>query len=221
MHPFINLHSHRKPQSDEEIVIRNAYHFMDENKADAITYSVSAGIHPWQLKEDFSLQINQLTKLASCKNVIAIGECGLDRIKGPAIEIQIDALRAQIDIANRVNKPLILHLVKTYSDILAFAHLMKTPWFVHGFKGNGIEAHNLLKKGARLSFGPRLLTDEAMQALFTSIPLEYIYLETDTKPFLIDEMYHKAALLRNLEIDDLRTGIWLNFVRDFNSHETR
>ena len=218
---FINLHAHRKPQSDEEFVIRNAYHFMDEKKADALPYSVSTGIHPWQLREDFSLQIYQLTKLASCKNVIAIGECGLDRIKGPAIEIQIEALRAQIELANRVNKPMILHLVKTYSDILAFAHLMKTPWIVHGFKGNSIEAENLIKKGARLSFGPRLLIDEAMQALFTSIPLEFIYLETDTKRILIDEMYRKAALLRNLEIDDLRTGIWLNFVRDFNSHETR
>jgi len=219
--PFINLHSHRKPQSNEEFVIQNAYHFMDEEKADDLLYSVSAGIHPWQLKEDFSLQINQLTKLASCKNVIAIGECGLDRIKGPAIEIQLDAFRAQIALANRVNKPMILHLVKTYSDILAFAHLMKTPWIVHGFKGNGIEAENLLKKGARLSFGPRLLTDEIMQVIFTSIPLDCIYLETDTKPVLIDEMYQKAALLRNLEIDDLRTSIWLNFVRDFNSHETR
>ena len=194
---------------------------MDKEKVEALPYSVSAGIHPWQLKEDFSLQINQLTKLASCKNVIAIGECGLDRIKGPAIEIQIDALRAHIELANRVNKPLILHLVKAYSDILAFAHLMKTSWIVHGFKGNSIEAENLIKKGARLSFGPRLLIDEAMQALFTSIPLEFIYLETDTKLILIDEMYQKAALLRNLEIDDLRTGIWLNFVRDFKSHETR
>lgn len=194
---------------------------MDEKKADALPYSVSAGIHPWQLKEDFSLQNNQLIKLASCKNVIAIGECGLDRIKGPAIEIQVEAFRVQIDIANRVKKPIILHLVKTYSDILAFAHLMKTPWIVHGFKGNSIEAENLIKKGARLSFGPRLLTDETMQVLFTSIPLDYIYLETDTKPVLINEMYRKAALLRNLEIDDLRTGIWLNFVRDFNSHETR
>jgi Tat protein secretion system quality control protein TatD with DNase activity len=60
-----------------------------------------------------------------------------------------------------------------------------------------------------------------MQALFTSIPLDCIYLETDTKPVLIDEMYHKAALLRNIKMDDLRIGIWLNFVRDFNSHETR
>jgi TatD DNase family protein len=219
--PFVNLHSHRKPQSDEEFVIRNAFHFIHAEKADALPYSVSAGIHPWQLKEDFSLQLNQLTKLASCKNVIAIGECGLDRIKGSAIEIQLDAFRAQIDIANRVKKPMILHLVKTYSDILAFAHLMKTTWIVHGFKGNLIEAENLLKKGARLSFGPRLLTDETMQGLFTSIPLDFIYLETDTKCVLIDEMYHKAALLRNIKMDDLRTGIWLNFVRDFNSHETR
>ena len=221
MTPFINLHSHRKPKSDEEFVIRNAYHFMDEEKADALPYSISAGIHPWQLKEDFSLQLNQLAKLASSKNVIAIGECGLDRIKGPAFEIQFDAFRAQINIANQVNKPMILHLVKSYSDILAISHSMKTPWIVHGFKGNLIEAENLLRKGAKLSFGPRLLTDETMQALFTSIPLDCIYLETDTKPVLIDEMYHKAALLRNIKMDDLRIGIWLNFVRDFNSHETR
>jgi TatD DNase family protein len=195
---FINLHTHRKPQLADELVIRNAYHNYPKNKLEALPYPVSAGIHPWQLQPDFSLQLNQLEKIANQDKVIAIGECGLDRVKGTDIEIQVKALKQQLQIANQLNKPLILHLVKSYSDILAHANSIHVPWIIHGFKGNLIEANRLIQKGACLSFGPRLLVDYELQRIFKSLPLKFVYLETDTKPMLISEMYRFAASLRNI-----------------------
>ncbi len=221
MPAFINLHTHRKPQLANELAIRNAYHNYPKNKLEALPYPVSVGIHPWQLQPDFSLQLNQLEKIANQDKVIAIGECGLDRIKGPAMEIQVKAFQQQIEIANQLHKPLILHLVKSYSDMLAHANSIHVPWIVHGFKGNLIEANTLIQKGACLSFGPRLLLNDDLKLIFTSLPITSIYLETDTKPFLISEMYKMAASLRNIETDNLKTAISANFARDFNYNETR
>ena len=221
MPTFINLHTHRKPQLADEIAIRNAYHNYSENKLDALPYSVSAGIHPWQLQPDFSLQLNQLEKISNQNKVIAIGECGLDRVKGPEMEIQLKAFQQQIEIANQLNKPLILHLVRSYSDILSHANSIHVPWIIHGFNGNLFEANTLIQKGACLSFGPRLLMNVDLQFIFTALPITSIYLETDTKPILISEMYSKAAFLRNIETDSLKTAISANFARDFNYNETR
>jgi hypothetical protein len=57
--------------------------------------------------------------------------------------------------------------------------------------------------------------------IFTSLPITSIYLETDTKPFLISEIYKMAASLRNMETDSLKTAISANFARDFNYNETK
>jgi len=216
LYPFINLHSHRKPQQENELVVRNAFVTAQEKLAH-ISYPISCGIHPWLITNNFTEQLNQLNELlVHVPNICAVGECGLDKLKGPSIELQLEIFHAQIELANHFNKPLILHLVKTYSDILHISKTIKVPFIVHGFKGNSIEAKQLIQKGACLSFGPRLLNDVQLQETFTQLPIEQIYLETDTKPISISDVYQNAATLKNLSIDALRTAICNNFARDFN-----
>jgi TatD DNase family protein len=215
-HPFINLHSHRKPQLENELVVRNAF-VTSQEKLSHISYPISCGIHPWLITNNYLEKLNQLNELlAHIPNVCAVGECGLDKLKGPSIELQLEIFHAHIELANQFNKPLILHLVKTYSDILHISNVIKVPFIVHGFKGNSIEAEQLIQKGACLSFGPRLLNDTQLQDTFTQLPIEKIYLETDTKPISIADMYKAASTLKNLSIDALRTAICNNFARDFN-----
>jgi TatD DNase family protein len=212
--PFINLHTHRKPQTKDEIVVRNAF-LKAPDSIDSINYFCSCGIHPWLLNDGFEKDIIQLERLLELKKVIAVGECGLDRLKGPEISFQRTALLKHIELANQCNKPIILHLVKTYSDILEFKSRFKTPWIIHGFKGNETESKNLINAGARLSFGPRLLHDESLQQVFKQTSLENIYLETDTKSFSIQSIYKKAAELKGFEINQLKLVLTANFKRDF------
>jgi len=216
LYPFINLHSHRKPQLENEVVVRNAFVTAQE-KLDHISYPISCGIHPWLISGNYLEKLNQLNELlAHVPNIFAVGECGLDKLKGASFELQLEIFHAQIELANLFNKPLILHLVKTYSNILHISKAIKVPFIVHGFKGNSIEAKQLIQKGACLSFGPRLINDAQLQETFTQLPIEQIYLETDTKPISISDVYQKAATLKNLSIDELRTAICNNFARDFN-----
>jgi TatD DNase family protein len=216
LHPFINLHTHRKAQLSQEHIVRNGY-LLPIDVLNNLPYSVSSGIHPWLISNNHFEQLNHLEELIyQVTNVCALGECGLDRVKGPPMEIQLDAFKVQIQLANHYKKPLILHLVKTYSDFLAVSNKIMVPCIVHGFKGNQTEANQLISKGAKLSFGPRLLIDLQLQEIFKNIPLELLYLETDTKPISIATVYQKAAELKNLPVDALRETISNNFARDFN-----
>jgi TatD DNase family protein len=212
---FINIHSHRKPQTKDEYVIRNAFE-TKLNHVDALRYAVSTGIHPWLINKDNSEAFQTIEANLVLSNVIAIGECGLDRIRGPELELQMDVLMRHIELANHFKKPLILHLVKTYSDILSIAGFIKTPWIIHGFKGNLVEAQNLISKGAKLSFGPSILQTPELQNVFKFLPIEKIYLETDTKPILISKIYQFASSLLGVTIDNLKELIQTNFERDFS-----
>ena len=214
---FINLHTHRKPQLVDELVVRNAF-LLPFEKLTQLPYSLSCGVHPWLISNNHFEQLNHLELLIHrAPNVIAVGECGLDRLKGPSIEIQLEVFRIQIQLANQYKKPLILHLVKTYSDFLAISSKIKVPFIIHGYKGNNHEANQLIAKKANLSFGPRLLTDLQLQETFKNVPLEMLYLETDTKPISIKTVYQKAAEIKNLSVDALRESISNNFARDFKS----
>lgn len=212
--PFINLHTHRKPQSKDEIAVRNAF-LKAPDSIDSINYYYSCGIHPWLLNDGFKKDLIQLERLLELKKVIAVGECGLDRLKGPEISFQRTALLKHIELANQSNKPIILHLVKSYSDILEYKGKFKTPWIIHGFKGNETEAKNLINAGAKLSFGPRILIEKRLQDIFSKAPLENIYLETDTKPLGIQSIYKMAAELKGIEINQLKVILTANFKRDF------
>lgn len=215
-HPFINLHTHRKPQLSQEHVVRNGY-LLPIGVLKNLPYALSCGLHPWLISNNHFEQLNNLEELINnVPNICALGECGLDRVNGPAMEIQLEAFKIQIQLANHYNKPIILHLVKTYSDFLAISKKIQVPCIVHGFNGNEIEANQLLKSGASLSFGPRLLNDLKLQEIFTQIPLNKVYLETDTKPITIDAVYNMAAALKNLDLVAVRETIWNNFARDFN-----
>jgi TatD DNase family protein len=212
---LINLHTHRRPRSVDEFVIRNAFG-IKLNKQPPLPYSLSTGIHPWLVKKDNSEVFKIIEENLHCQNVIALGECGLDRVRGPEFQLQTEVFLRHVELANHFKKPLILHLVKTYSDVLSHAIEIKTPWIIHGFKGNLIEANNLINKGASLSFGPRLLTQTEIQDVFKQIPLNKIYLETDTKPILINQIYQFAADLVEKPVLELENLIQENFERDFS-----
>lgn len=211
---FINLHTHRKPQIEGEWCIRNGY-TGSKYQLNALNYALSLGIHPWLIEGDGSAQMEILKRNFNNNRVVALGECGLDRVKGPDLELQKHLFQQQIDLANAAGKPLILHMVRTYSDLLEFSASIQVPFIVHGFKGNITEAWSLLKKGACLSFGYRLFDNPGLQEVFQLIPLERIYLETDVKPLRIDWMYAKAAQVLGITPEKLCVCINSNAKRDF------
>lgn len=112
------------------------------------------GLHP-TTNEEFDYEFYK--KLALNPKVVAIGECGLDYFRG-SNKKQEEIFRKQIELANEVEKPLMLHLRngKNISAYQLAAEILKEKAKVvfnsHFFAGNLEETRLLLDLGATFSF---------------------------------------------------------------------
>ena len=167
----------------------------------------SAGIHPDAVADDFEEKLNWLRDISAHKNCVAIGECGLDGLIDVDEKLQEKAFQAQIEIANSVKKPLIIHCVKRFSQLLKFRKMSKVPMIVHGFNKRKTIGDDLLKNGLCLSFGKSVLYNVNLQDFVKHLPIEKLFLETDSADFEIKELYQKVADLKNMRLEDLSEKI--------------
>lgn len=141
---------------------------------------LSVGIHPWNADKADSETWMRLERWLDDERVVAIGEIGIDRLRGPRIEIQVDVFAAQIDMARSRGLPVVIHCVRAFDLLLAVRKKMNPTvgdgiqWILHGFRGKPALARQLLDAGIDLSYGA--LRNEAAFAL---TPPERRYTETD------------------------------------------
>ena len=180
------------------------------------------GIHPWYI--DASNVQDELSKMkiaSDQKNVLAIGECGLDRICETPFKLQESIFLAQILWANEIAKPIIVHCVRAFREAMVVFKMSNNimPVVFHGFNNNIGIANELLASGFYLSFG-KALFNPAMESVFSKIPSDKIFLETDDADFSIEDMYKKAAQIKNTSIEQLSLQIMQNsktvFKTNFN-----
>ena len=167
----------------------------------------SAGIHPKSLSDGLEKQLIWLQEISVAENCVAIGECGLDGLIDVDEESQEKAFQAQIEIANSVKKPLIIHCVKRFSQLLQFRKIAKVPMIVHGFNKRKTIGDDLLKNGFCLSFGKSVLYNVNLQDFLKDFPSEKLFLETDSSDFEIKELYQKVADLKKISLEDLTQKI--------------
>ncbi|MFO8000884.1 MAG: TatD family hydrolase [Marinilabilia sp.] len=180
----------------------------------------SYGIHPWYLQgHDTSNLLKTVEINAKDPCVLAIGEAGLDKIKGPSFDLQEKIFCRQIDISEKTGKPLIIHSVKANHEIL---HLRKTlkprqSWILHGFSGHPQEAEQLVSSGFLLSFGPKILFhDGKAEASFRQVPEGHFFLETDHSNKSIKALYEKGAAIRGTTQSKLMESINRSFTNLFD-----
>ncbi|MBH1958672.1 MAG: TatD family hydrolase [Flavobacteriia bacterium] len=167
----------------------------------------SAGIHPNALSNDLEEQLIWLREISAAENCVAIGECGLDGLIDVDEKLQEKAFLAQIEIANSVQKPLIIHCVKRFSQLLHFRKMSQVPMIVHGFNKRKTIGDDLLKNGFCLSFGKSVLYNVNLQDLLRDFPTGKLFLETDSSDFEIKDLYQKVADLKNISLQELTRKI--------------
>ena len=169
--------------------------------------NISIGLHPWKIEvENWENQLEKVAQFAQNQNVVAIGECGLDRMIEIPMEVQKIVFEAQVKLAEKTQKPVIIHCVRAFDELLAWKKKSKVtiPLVVHGFNRNIETAQQLIKHGFYLSFGSALLNPNSNTArVITEIPIEKIFLETDTKSIAIESIYEAAAERLNIETEKL------------------
>jgi TatD DNase family protein len=188
---MLDIHSHHiAPNTIYNLLIQDISQFVDfQNQW------LSIGIHPWYI-QDWKVQLSEIEKLAASKNVIAIGECGLDRLIELPIEEQLPIFEAQVQLAETHNKPVIIHCVKAHNDLISWKKQRKTtvPLIVHGFNNNAQILEQLLKNGFDISLGAALLNPNSNASkIIQSIPFERLFLETDDSTASIEDIYKAAT----------------------------
>ncbi len=216
MTPFVDIHTHFKNNDADVISVLNITQqgqFVENTEGGYF----SAGLHPWFLsKDNFETDLNKLTQLIDNQSVIFLGECGLDRLKGEDLAFQTQIFEAQIRLAESYSKPVIIHCVRAFNEIIAIKKRLKprVPLIIHGFNQNKILLDDLIKNDFYISIGTLILKKEsnAVQALHI-IPNERLFFETDDKNMSIKTVYEKAAEVLNIELEDLKKIIFDNFNR--------
>ena len=214
---FIDIHTHTEDSSENLLQIVNLNLEIPCPEQGYYSY----GIHPWaldnvgfQLEKAFTL----LEQRLQSPNVVALGEAGLDKMHKDSFEQQITVFERQIDLSEALQKPMILHDVKSHNEILALRkkHKAKQPWILHGFNGTEQDIRQLTGQGLYLSVGESLLHSERkIYNSFKYIDLDCLFLETDMSEAGIETIYEKAAKLLDIDIAVIQRQIFSTFVRLF------
>lgn len=183
--------------------------------------------------------ISNYEKLAQSPKVIAIGECGLDyyRLEEKTKETQIDGFIQQIELANKLNKPLMLHIrdgknaggENAYRDALEVLRShAKVKGDVHFFAGTWGIAKMFLDFGFTLSFTGVVTFTHDYDQIVKDMPLNMLLSETDA-PYItpvpyrgkrnesayIPEIVKAIARIRDQEVDAVSAALLENARRVF------
>jgi TatD DNase family protein len=174
----------------------------------------SFGIHPWFLNANNQRQLLSLVeKSVNHPDVIAVGEAGFDRLRGPSAKLQRETMEEQIVISEERHKPVVIHCVRAWDELL-LVHKRQRPkmsWLIHGFRGNVELATQLISKGMYLSFWFDFILRPESTNLLKHLPHDRIFLETDGADVDIRRIYEKVAADLDLSVDELKSIIMKNF----------
>jgi len=153
-------------------------------------YYYCLGIHPENVDED----INELTRLIEENKddpkFVAIGEIGLDYYwTKDNKEKQIELFRKQLELAEKYNKPVVVHSREATQDTIDILKEYNIPVYIHCFSGSKETADIYIKRGYYIGVGGVLTFKNAkIKEVIKDIPLDNLLLETDA-PYLAPVPY--------------------------------
>jgi TatD DNase family protein len=150
-----------------------------------------------------------------------LGEAGFDKIKGPSMELQRKTFEEQIIISEERRKPLVVHCVRSWDELLLAHKKLKPemPWLVHGFRGKADLALQLISKGMYLSFWFDFVMRPEAEVLIRRLPAGRLFLETDGADISIVDIYNKVSADLEIGVNELKKQVLSNFKELFNVKE--
>ncbi len=213
---FYNLHTHKFTDNSNIVELVNQYPW----EFDAGIPNYSIGIHPWHIDENrLASDLKIIEEKLALPECLALGECGLDKRIEVPFALQIKVFEKQIALAEKYQKPLVLHLVAAFQELIEIKNRLQisVPIIIHGFSKNEQIAKQLIDNGFYLSFGKYLLRNPELELVFKSIPNDKFFLETDTVNEAIVDVYELAAKYKNITMEDLIEMVNSNFTTVFKS----
>ena len=188
----------------------------------------TVGIHPTD-SEGFDINlIDKLEELAKNDKIVGIGETGLDFYWETNKQTQYKVFDAQVSIAEKLNKPLVLHIRDAYDEAYEFLKKSNLPsklGVVHCFSDTWETAKKFLDLGFYLGFdGPITYPKNAeLRKVVQQTPFERILPETDSPflppvpfrgkrnmPIYVKYVYEKIAEIKKIDIEELKSKLYFN-----------
>ena len=170
----------------------------------------SVGVHPWLAEDDAAVQWERVQALAAHPQVVAIGETGLDSLRGAPLAEQMPLFERHIALAEQVGKPLVVHVVRTSQQVLQVWRRSErsVACAMHGFRGNTHVVKPLVEAGFYISFGEHFNAEALRQ-----VPLCQILAETDESALPIADIIARMAEALSMPAADVQTLISANLHR--------
>lgn len=192
---------------------------------------MAAGIHPHEASKAEERHFDELRKLARHTKFVAIGEIGLDyHYDHSPREVQKQVLAAQLELAQEVELPIVIHCRDAWSDL---REITRTHWrdssrggILHCFTGSREDATEFLGRGFLISFAGNLTFKKAdnLRDVARDIPLDRLLTETDSpylapvphrgkrnEPAHVREITAELANLRNMTAEAMGEQVAKNF----------
>ena len=169
-----------------------------------------AGIHPWDAEQKLPMP-----DFSACD---IVGETGLDYSADASKEAQQELFLKHLDIAEKLEKPVVLHVVKSFEDVMLALKKHRLQGVVfHCFIGSKEQAERATSHGYYLSFGNRSLRSPRTREVIAMIKIENLFCETDDRTDIsIEKIYEEVAALRGISQEELSSEIEKNYIRLFD-----
>ncbi len=193
---IIDSHTHHNDAAQAVISVDPA----DFTPRPGLLYSV--GLHPWTSGTGNAERLQLLEHCATHSQVVAIGETGLDSLRGAPLDVQQQLMQAHIAIAAATGKPLVVHCVRTSQQVLRLwrdsGSTVRTHWMIHGFRGNERVLRQLIEAGMWVSYGCKFNA-----ASLQATPPRRLLIETDDAPCDIMHTAQAVAAAMGISHDAL------------------
>lgn len=210
--PYIDIHTHRQDMIQDGFN-RSVINIALNHNETIVDGDCSIGLHPWYINSNTEKALELMQTMIQRTNVVAIGECGLDKNSAVPFEKQQQVFKQQILLAIAFQKPLIIHCVRAFQEVLASLVKAKfhLPVIFHGYRKNWTLAKQLMDKGYYLSIGVHCL-DGSQDEVVRNIPLTHLFLETDTYTATeVATLYQYVAQVRSIPVEMLKQALYHNY----------
>ena len=210
--PYIDIHTHHSSNSEDIISVQSIF-LQDIDSKNEIKTPFSVAIHPWHAtKFSFEQVSAMLENLSNQPGLIAIGETGLDKICTVDYQQQKLLFELHLKYAENHHKPVIIHAVKSWNELIVYLKHSKLQFILHGYSEGTELTKQLIDLGCYFSVGKSVLkiTHRFREAL-QIIPPTSLFLETDDSFVNIREIYHEVSKILDVPFDQLKIQINKNY----------
>ena len=156
---------------------------LEYQKAHPDLFFAAVGLHPEDIPQTgWEEELARISALAEQPEVVCVGEIGLDYYwDASRKELQKQVFAAQLELANRLGKPVSVHSREATGDCIELLTKYKPKGALHCFSGSAETAKEVVKLGMYLGFTGVLTfpNSKKARAAVEVIPRDRLLLETD------------------------------------------